>query len=236
MYTFDDPVSWYEAGVYHVARQEYDEAMKCFNDALAAYKPYFSVYFNRGIILDRYYRNYDGAIADYRTALDIKPEDDYLEVITKEKIAEVYKFIGLAYRQKDNYNAALENYNKSIELNPDNWSVFSNRGFLYDKMGKNALALADYIEAIYIKPDYAIAYNNRGIILERMGKYDEARDDYLDAIRLDPKFPEPYNNLGNIYCKQGNYKSAIQYYKIALKLNPNYTVARQNLNSIMGMD
>ena len=57
---------------------------------------------------------------------------------------------------------ALADYNKAIELDPDDAIVYNNRGLLYKAQKKEDLALADFNKAIELNPKYVTAYTNRG--------------------------------------------------------------------------
>ena len=61
-----------------------------------------------------------------------------------------------------NYEKAIADYTKAIELRPDDASAYNNRGISFVALKNNEKAIADYTKAIKLKPDFASAYNNRG--------------------------------------------------------------------------
>lgn len=100
---------------------------------------------------------------------------------------EFYK--GVTLSDQGNYDEAIEHYNKSIRLNPDNASSYYNRGNACRNKGDYDRAMEDYDKAIELDSNLAIAYHNRGNVYIQQGGSDftkSARSDYNKAIELDP--------------------------------------------------
>ena len=73
------------------------------------------------------------------------------------------------YGESEEYQLAIDNFTKSIRINPDVAVTYYNRGWVYDELGNYEEAIADNTRAIRIDPDYANAYRNRGIAKENAG-------------------------------------------------------------------
>ena len=74
-----------------------------------------------------------------------------------------------------NYQGAIDDYTKSIEMNSQNADAYYNRGIAkYDSEDYQG-AIDDYTKAIEIDPEYTSAYDNRGIP-------DRIEKDYQGAI------------------------------------------------------
>jgi len=58
------------------------------------------------------------------------------------------------------YKEALESYNQSIRLDPNNANAYNGRGVCLSSLNKKQEAIESYIEAIRLKPDLTIAINN----------------------------------------------------------------------------
>jgi tetratricopeptide (TPR) repeat protein len=101
------------------------------------------------------------------------------------------------YQQGD-YQGALNDYNRAIQINPRNANAYYNRGLLKaTKFQDPQGALADYNRAIKIKPGYDAAYNNRGNLkVEQIKDYPGALADYNQAIKLKPRNADAYYNRG----------------------------------------
>lgn len=96
-------------------------------------------------------RDYDRAIADYNTAIQLKP--DY---------AEAYNDRGFAYYLKGDAERAIADYTRAIALRPNYPKAYNSRGVVYMSHGYGAAkAVADFDRAIALKPDFRYAYINR---------------------------------------------------------------------------
>jgi len=135
---------------------------------------------------------------------------------------------GIRNGRKGDYNTSLQDFNKAIELSPNDASAYGNRGVTYQMLGKYYEAIVDYNKAIELNPKYAEAYINRGDSYDNLGKYYEAIDDYNKAIELNPNIAEAYINRGAAYIKLGKYYEAIDDYNKTIELNPEYAEAYFN--------
>ena len=73
---------------------------------------------------------------------------------------------------------SLADYDRAIQLNPNNAIAYYNRGVVKYALGKNQDAIADYDRAIQLDSNYAIAYFGRGSAKSVLGKNQEAIADY----------------------------------------------------------
>ena len=78
--------------------------------------------------------------------------------------------LGNAYGTKGNFDRALDNLNRAMQLKDNFAEAYNNRAALYAKNNHNNLAIADFNSAIHIKNDYAEAYLNRGTFTVTQGK------------------------------------------------------------------
>jgi tetratricopeptide (TPR) repeat protein len=94
---------------------------------------------------------YDRAIADYTTAIQLKP--DY---------AEAYNDRGFAFYLKGSPERAIADYTRAIELRPNYPKAYNSRGVVYMSGGYGAAkSVPDFDRAIELKPDFRYAYINR---------------------------------------------------------------------------
>ena len=95
------------------------------------------------------------------------------------------------------YEGAIADYTKAIELNPNYAEVFFNRGmckaFLQDFRG----AIADCTKAIELNPNYAEAYFNRGVSKNFLGQKDSGCLDFSKAGELG--FAKAYESI-QMFC------------------------------------
>jgi len=109
-------------------------------------------------------------------------------------VANSYNNIGTVYREQGQYEEALVQYHKSLEIriwvlgldSPDVAACYNNIGIVYEKQGKYEEALVQHQKSLEIKlrvlgedsPDVATSCNNMGIVCEKQGKSEEALVQY----------------------------------------------------------
>jgi tetratricopeptide (TPR) repeat protein len=151
-----------------------------------------------------------------------------LDAITKEakKFQDVtiyYVNLGDTFRIQKNYDEAIANYTKAIDVDPSNRTAFNQRGRIYKTLGDNLKkeknfeeanknyekCIADSTEYIRIDPTGRNGYNLRGSCYyekwtnnnreESLANGEKAITDFTDAIARDPKFIEAYQNRADTY-------------------------------------
>ena len=109
-------------------------------------------------------RDYDRAIEDYDQAIRLSPvsisaasskEFVYEYPESLHSLSVIYNNKGVVYHYgKRDYDRAIEDYNKSIRLEPWVASTYLNRGYAYDNKGDYDRAIKDYDNAVRLCPDY----------------------------------------------------------------------------------
>lgn len=135
--------------------------------------------------------------------------------------------------QKGDLTRALADYNKAIELDPENEGCYYNRGLLYEQQGNLAGAIADYSSVIRLNPGHAKAYNNRGVLRNSRGDLAGAMADFNTAIRLAPFSPEAYANRGMIRLSQNELQRAVQDFTKVLEVASDNWASRKQVEDIL---
>ncbi len=164
--------------------------------------------------------NYDLAIKYIRKALQFRPSD----------IAPAHYNLGCALVAKGQFDEAITQYHKAIELNPFFAAAYNNLGRALQEKGQLGEAITQYHKALELSPFFADPYCNLGYVLEEKGQFDEAITHSLKAIELDPSLAMAYNNLGLALQGKGQLNEAVASYHKALQLNPNLAEAHWNMS------
>jgi tetratricopeptide (TPR) repeat protein len=85
--------------------------------------------------------------------------------------SETYYNRGLAYVVKGQFDKAIPDFNKAIDINPRYAEAYADRGVVYIIKGQYDKAIADYNKAIEINPKDVLAYNNRALAYKVKGQY-----------------------------------------------------------------
>lgn len=137
--------------------------------------------------------------------------------------AGIWLRLGVALRLGNNPEQAIKVYNRSLELDPENFIVYNNRGNAYSDLHNFGQALEDYNQAIQLNPEYALAYNNRGNLYHELSEFKLALTDFDLAIKLEPNNAKYYRRRGNLYYSFGKIKNAILNFNLSLDNDPNDT-------------
>ncbi len=120
---------------------------------------------------------------------------------------------GNAFFDHGQYEKAIENYNKVIELEPSNIKAYYNKGLAHQKLGLQDKAIKDFTKIIQLKSDYIQAYFERGNIYFDKGLNKEAIEDYSKTLEINPDDVNSLFNRGLAYKRMKNYKAAYQDFK-----------------------
>ena len=93
---------------------------------------------------------------------------------------------GNAGRPGGVYDQTIANYNKMIELDPNDAEAYSGRALAYLKAGYPKQGLLDIQRALVLNPNRPSALDLRGNILEALGRKDDAITDYRLALTIQP--------------------------------------------------
>ncbi|MBC8228037.1 tetratricopeptide repeat protein, partial [bacterium] len=87
------------------------------------------------------------------------------------KNADAYLNRGTAWFDKGDYDRAISDLNKAIEINPKLAEAYLNRGVAWGNKGDYDRSISDCNKAIEVNPKYALAYYNRGLAWIDKGDY-----------------------------------------------------------------
>ena len=124
------------------------------------------------------------------------------------------------------YRAAVEHFQKALNLNPGFMKAYDNLGLCYE-------ALAQYDDAMHVYQQ-AITMNraaqvpspwpplNLGTLLVKLGKLDEAETCLEESLKYDPHFPKAHYQMALLRDKQENDGAALQELAEAVRNDPDY--------------
>jgi tetratricopeptide (TPR) repeat protein len=140
-----------------------------------------------------------------------------------------YNNRGVAYQNNRNFDEAIRDHNKALELDPTRSSFYFNRALAYHLKGELDRARSDYTATIQRDPNYAFAYHNRGFIRHAEGDFDQAIADYTQAIKINPNYAQGFTSRGIAYLRKGAASKALDDLKNSLRLDDQQPSARTAL-------
>jgi len=118
----------------------------------------------------------EDAIKIFRTVIEIDPNygDAY------GGLGDVYHFL------LNDFDAAIDCYQKQIKLNPRKAIAFNNLGCIYDQKGDPEEAVKHYYKALEVDPDYMSAHANLVKYFSKQQDFKKAEVHLSHLDRLDP--------------------------------------------------
>lgn len=143
---------------------------------------------------------------------------------------------GMEAIKTNNFQAAIESFEKAATLDSKQHVIFGQLAGSYDGLAKsktgaeadaaNLKAVENYKKAIELKPDDAPYFNNMGLAQARAKQFSEAQESLNKAAQLDPAGAGRYfYNLGALLTNAGQNEAAGTSFKKALEADANYADA-----------
>jgi tetratricopeptide (TPR) repeat protein len=123
-------------------------------------------------------------------------------------------------KMHNDWAAAIEEFNRAIEIRPDFAQAFNFRGVAKLKGEDLDGALADLNSAIKLDPDSAGSLRVRGDIRRRKNDLAGALADYNQSLEFDPDDPTTLNNRGFTKKKLGDLAGALADFDEAIYIDP----------------
>jgi tetratricopeptide (TPR) repeat protein len=162
-------------------------------------------------------QNVPEAVAQYRKALEMNPNDD----AAMYRLATVF-----AYAKQFNESIAMwKRYNAATG---DSAPGLSNLGRTYELAGRWREAEAAYVSSIRKEGSNATARINYGIMLAKRDRIDEATEQLSKVLRP----AEVEYNLGSVFEIREDFTSARERYARAIELDPGLVAAKQRLDAL----
>ncbi|MEM8570452.1 MAG: tetratricopeptide repeat protein [Pseudomonadota bacterium] len=133
----------------------------------------------------------------------------------------LYYSRGITLERSDNWDAAEADFNKALELEPDQPLVLNYLGYSLVEMRKDLDQALEMIRtAVEARPDDGYITDSLGWVLYRLGRVDEALPHMLRAVELTPDDPIINDHLGDVLWKVGRQREAEFQWRRALSFGP----------------
>lgn len=172
-------------------------------------------------------KNIKGWNSFYKSKFEESLSEFYQIIKQKPNDSLILEAIAIAEYNLFNYQKALININKAIEINNNSQfrflkaSILTEQGFVQNDNAKIIEAIKMYKKIIDEGYNSAEVFYNYGSALVKLQKYDNSIKYFKYALKLNPNKAEVWNNLGNSYMNIGQHQLEMLCYNNALKINPN---------------
>ncbi len=144
---------------------------------------------------------------------------------TKRNQITAYIIRGGAYRAKGDFDRAIADLDKAVQLDPRSALSRMERAAIYHAKADLDRAIADYDRALQLDKNSVTAHAGRAKAYRGKGDFDRALADFEEAVRLDPKSSSLHVDRGAVYQTKGDLDQAITDYDEAIELDPIYAPA-----------
>lgn len=164
--------SHYDKGYDHEKREQYDEAIVEYSQAIGSNPKEHQAYFHRALCYSKK-RDYTNAILDNSKAIELSPT-----------YADAYFNRASAHAESKQYDKAIQDYTIYIQMNPQDPEGYVCRGRVLGLKGQNDDAISDFDKAIQLNPNNGNIYYYRALLRSRIGHTKEAIIDMKKACEL----------------------------------------------------
>ena len=206
--------AYYDRGLAHLNSKQYDEAITQFREAINIAPIFKEAYCGLG---RAYYKQGDLKAAENAVKKALKSNTGYQAAyeLLKE-IQQAYFYMrGVANLDRGDYDYAIVNLTKAIELNPNSAQAYYKRAYAHYAKNDYDRAITDYTKVIELNPNSAQAYHRRAYAHYAMADYNHAITDYTKAIELNPNSVHSYWGRGAAYAKIGDHTRKKEDYTTA---------------------
>jgi tetratricopeptide (TPR) repeat protein len=161
--------------------------------------------------------------------LDSVPVLGNIALFYDKKLSNAYTLMGDYYQELVKHKQAIEEYNKAISFNPNDWRAFYGRGgvyYNYDLVkcledSQKAVSLNHGPELPSLLHNLSVAYSNAGFI-------EKAKYYGLEALKLDRDSLSYYSKIYSI----SDFESSHYVLKIVKLLEKEYSKDSSNLRNL----
>ncbi len=141
-------------------------------------------------------------------------------IIANENCALAYSYMGRAYEAVGNKQKALSFSSKAASLEPHNYTVQYNYGFLLRQLGLYEKAVAVFHRLLEGTDSPSNIHYMIASCYQLMGRFDLTEFHYFESLASDPQNIDTLVGLGFHYQNLGDYEHAIDYFDRTIMASP----------------
>lgn len=150
----------------------------------------------------------------------------YCEEMGKELLQEFpntpepYSALGYVYYRGKKYHEAIQSFQKSLNLKPNQPLIVHMIAFLYGSLNENDKAIEWYQKTLQMEPDAPHANERLGSIYQKLNRSDEAVKAFEQEIKYSPQNASARIYLGEQYLVLNRLKEAEEQATLAMQNDP----------------
>jgi len=151
----------------------------------------------------------------------------------KEKFGlkyEDYVIIGLWHDEQEEYDLAINAYDKAIALESSDAIVYNNKGYAYIMMEEYSKGLVELKKSLELNPLLNYAILNEGLALIHLDQLEEGVAKFKKVLEEEAENPYAIGGIGIYHYLKGNYIEAQKYLEASLAIDSKTKIVNQYLN------
>lgn len=150
------------------------------------------------------------------------------EAGVEESSPEIHNNLGRLHLRHGEPTEARREFEKALELDPDNADALLNLSNLHALQGRTAQAERLIQRALQVDPNSVAALAQLAELRRRRGELEGATALYRQALEIDRQ-PFVYLGLGDVLQRAGRYEDALEAFRSVLELDPDSATAHYDL-------
>uniref|UniRef100_A0A4W5N4D1 Tetratricopeptide repeat domain 13 n=1 Tax=Hucho hucho TaxID=62062 RepID=A0A4W5N4D1_9TELE len=171
---------------------------------------------------------YDEAIKHFSLLLQIlsplgrisEALSDLSKAIQLQPSARLYRHRGTLLFISEDYVAAMEDFQQSLDLKKNQPIAMLYRGLTFFHRGMLKEAIETFKEALKLKSDFIDAYKSLGQAYRELGDFEAAMESFQKALMLNQNHIQSLQLRGMMLYHHGSLQEAIGNFKRCLQLEP----------------
>ena len=156
-------------------------------------------------LIDAYNHLFKGRVLEAKELLE-----EMVRLYPDEKLA--HENLALINYQMRNYEEAIAEYNKVIELDSLSKDTYNILAYVYDVADRYDKAIESINKYIELAPGEANPFDTRADIYARHAEVDKAIESYKKALEIKPDFEASIEKLGIMYLHKREFDKAETYF------------------------
>ncbi len=103
-----------------------------------------------------------------------------------QDLPSIYSYMGLCYKEKGDFQSAINVLEKGIEIDPERTDILNLMGVCHFKLNEHEKAAKNFEDLLSLNPSSAIDHANLAVNYEKIGRPEEAVAHYHIALSIDP--------------------------------------------------
>lgn len=147
----------------------------------------------------------------------------------------VHNNLGIALHGRGEFEAAIAQYRKTLELRPKDTTARFNLGNSCLALGRFDEAEQAYRETVSIEPTSYRGYYGLSVALSRLGRTDDALRSGLRAIELNPRYADAHFWVGVLLAQQGRSVESVPHFRQFVEARPDSFDGHKNLAAALAV-